>query len=75
MSGLGDVGTLLVGVAAVVSSLVSAGALWVSIRRGSDKENQRAAEVAVKVVQNAESPVGDSNVVVIEPRDRGADGH
>lgn len=72
MSGLG---TLFVGIAAIISSLVSAGALLVSVRRGSNRENQRAAEVAVQVVQNASSPEGDSNVVVIDPKERGVNGH
>lgn len=71
---MSDIGTLFVGIAAVISSLVSAGALWVSVRRGSDRESQRAAEVAVQVVRNAESPEGDSNVIVIEPN-RDANGH
>ena len=61
-------GTLLVGIAALVSSLVSAGALWVSVRRGSDRESRRAAEVAVKVIETASSPAGDDNVIVIEPK-------
>lgn len=67
-------GSLLVGIAALVSSLVSAGALVVSIRRGSDRENQRAAQVAVKVIENASSPEGDSNVIVIDPEGRDAGG-
>lgn len=66
-------GTLFVGIAAVISSLVSAGALWVSIRRGSDRENRRAAEIAAQVVHNNESPLGDSNVIYIEVED--TDGH
>jgi hypothetical protein len=72
---LSGLGTLFVGIAAIISSLVSAGALLVSVRRGSNRENQRAAEVAVQVVQNASSPEGDSNVVVIDPKERGVNGH
>lgn len=71
---MGDVGSLLVGVAALVSSLVSAGALLVSIRRGSDRESMSAAKIAVQVVRNAESPEGDSNVIVIDPEGRDASG-
>jgi hypothetical protein len=51
---------LLVGVAALISSLVSAGALWVSVRRGSDRENRRAAQaIAEQVIHNAVDPGGD----------------
>ena len=59
-------GTLLVGIAAVISSLVSAGALVISLRRGSDRESKRAATAAVEVVHEAES------VIVVEPN-RAAD--
>lgn len=71
---MSDLGTLLVGVAALISSLVSAGALWVSIRRGSDRESRRAAEITAQVIGNAINPIGDDNVIVIQPRDDADDG-
>lgn len=63
-------GTLFVGLAALISSLVSAAALVISMRRGSDRENRRSATAALEVVQeNALDSVRDAeNVVVIDSK-------
>jgi len=45
------------------SGIGALGALWVMVRRGSDRENRRAAEVAVTVVK-------DETVTPINPAER-----
>lgn len=50
----------------MISALAAVGTFWVSVRRGSDHENRRTAEVAVDATRDTD------NVVAIE-RNREAD--
>lgn len=61
---VGDVAALIGAISAAVSALAAIGALWVSIRRGSDRENRRTAQVAVEVAK-------DPTVTPIERGERG----
>lgn len=59
---MGDLGSLLVGVAAIISSLASVGALVWSMRRGSDRESETAARIALETVHQPD------NVTVIDEK-------
>ncbi|HEX3649583.1 MAG TPA: hypothetical protein VHV49_14250 [Pseudonocardiaceae bacterium] len=48
----------------MLSALVSGATLWVSVRRGSDRENRRSASVAIEVTK-------DETVTSIIDRERG----
>jgi len=51
------------GIGAMLSAFAAIGTLWVTIRRGSDRENKRSATVAIEVTK-------DETVTPIE-RERG----
>ena len=64
MSDVADVGALLGGIGAMLAALAAIGTLWITIRRGSDRENKRTAAVAIEVTK-------DETVTPIERGERG----
>jgi len=60
---LSDAVALMGGIGAMLSAFAAIGTLWVTIRRGSDRENKRSATVAIEVTK-------DETVTPIE-RERG----
>lgn len=61
---MGDLGTLLAGIGAMLGGLASVLALLVTVRRGSDRENRRSATAALEVAHD------DHNVTPIERGER-----
>jgi hypothetical protein len=54
---LNDLGVLLAGIGTMGSMLISAAALWITVRRGSDRENRRSATAALEHQDGTVTPI------------------
>ena len=49
---LSDIAALMAGIGAMLSALTAIGTLWITMRRGSDRESKRSAEVAIEITKD-----------------------